>query len=83
MLGVHANALVRGHVDHVQGDDDRHAQLEHLRRQIEIAIEVGGIDDGHDDIGPRLAGLSAEDDVDGHHLVGAACGQASRCRADR
>ena len=45
-----------GHVDHVQGDDDRHAQFEHLRRQVEVAFEVGGIDDGDDDVGPGFAG---------------------------
>ena len=75
-VGVDADALALGHVDHVQGDDDRHAQLQDLRGQVEVALEVGGIDDGDDDVGPRLAGLLAEDDVDRDHLVGAARRQA-------
>ena len=70
------DALALGHVDHVERDDDRHAQLQHLRRQVEVALEVGGIDDGDDDVGPRLARLLAEDQIDRDHLVGAARGQA-------
>ena len=75
-VDVDRDALPLGDVDHVQRDDDRHAQLQDLRRQVEIALQVGRIDDGDDDVGPRLAGVVAEDDVDGDHLVGAARGQA-------
>ena len=65
-----------GHVDHVQGDDDRHAEFQGLRRQVQVAVEVGGIHDGDDDVRPGLPLLAAEDDVDGDHLVGAARRQA-------
>ncbi len=71
-LHINADALRRGHIDHVQRHDDRHAQLESLRRQIQIAFEVAGIDDGDDDIRPSFALLSAQNDIDSHHLIGTA-----------
>ena len=50
--------------------------LEHLRGQVEVAVEVGGVDDGEDDVGPRLAGWLPEEQIDRDHLVRAAGGQA-------
>jgi hypothetical protein len=79
-VGVYGDALCLRHVEHVEGQDDGHAQFEDLGGQVEVALEVGGVRDGHDDVGPDLALLLAEDDVNGHHLVGAARRQAVGAR---
>ena len=68
--------LRRGHVDHVDRDDDRHAQIEHLAGQVEVAVEVGRIDDGDDDVRPRFLRSPAEQQIDRDHLVRAARGEA-------
>ena len=70
------DALPLGHVDHVQGDDDRHAQFEDLRGQVEVAFEVGGIDDGTTTSGRGSPGCWPRMTIDRDHLVGAAGGQA-------
>ena len=72
LLWVQAQTLALSHVGHVQSDDDRHVQLHRLGCQIEIAFEVGSIDDGDDDIGPRFARLLAQDEIDSHHFIGTA-----------
>ena len=41
-----------------------------------MAVEVGGIDDGEDDVRPRLLRPAAEEQIDRDHLVGAARGEA-------
>ena len=80
LRAVDLDALRRGRVDHVQRDDDRHAEIEQLTREVEVAVEVGGIDDGEHDIGPRLLRPAAEEQIDGDHLVGAAGGEAVGAR---
>ena len=75
-VGVDRQPLRLGHVDHVQRHDDRHAQFQELRRQVQVAVEVGRIDDGQDHVRPRLLRPAAEEQIDGHHLVGAARGEA-------
>ena len=69
-LVVDAQAVLLGDIDHVQGNDHGHAQFQRLRGQVEVAVEVGGIDDRHDHIGPGFPLLLPQDDIHGHHLVG-------------
>ena len=57
-------------IHHVESDDDGDAEVEELRRQIQVAFEVRRIDDRDDQV--RLVLAVAENDVDGQHLVGAA-----------
>ena len=75
-VDIDPDPLAPGHVHHVESDDHRDAQFQDLRHQIEIAFQIGGIDNRDDDIGPRFARLLAENDVDGEHFVGAARRQA-------
>ena len=37
-------------VHHVERDDDRHADLHELQRQVEVALDVGGVHDVDDTI---------------------------------
>jgi hypothetical protein len=67
---VEGGALALGHIDHVEGDHHRQTELEQLHRQIEVPLEVGGVDDrnrhigvlGHQDIAgdPLLDGVGRE-----------------------
>ncbi len=75
-LVIDLDPLVNGDVDHVEGHDHGHSQLEDLGRQVQVAIEVGGIDDGDNDVGPAFLLLLAQDHIDGNHFVGAARRQA-------
>ena len=71
-LGVDADALRPGDIDHVERQHDRNAQFQSLRGEIQVAFQVGRIDDRDDDIGPGFALLPAQDDIDSHHLIGTA-----------
>ena len=42
---IDLKAAMLGHVDHVQHDDGRQTQLQHLADQVEIALQVAGVDD--------------------------------------
>ena len=42
---IDANPAAGGHVEHVQGQHGRQPQLEHLADEIEIALEIAGVDD--------------------------------------
>ena len=61
---VDGAALGLDPVHHVQRQGRRHAQLQHLHRQVEVALQVGGV--GHDDgrVGPLL-----QDEVARDHLL--------------
>ena len=48
------------HVDHVERDDQRQVELEHLQHQVEVARELRGVDDEHDGVG-ALEGRQAGD----------------------
>ncbi len=72
--------MALGDVDHVECDHHRHAQLQHLGRQVQIALQIGGIDNRHNYGRARFSHLLTEDDVHGHHFVGAARRQAVGAR---
>ena len=67
---VNPQALVLGHIHHRQRNDDRQAQLENLADQIEIPLQVVRRDHAEHDVGSRHVREPAEQDIDGHHLVG-------------
>jgi len=65
---------VTGDIDHVQGDDERHAELEELAGQVEIPLQVGGVDDIDDHFRALIDQIVAGDkflDRIGGHRVGA------------
>ena len=69
-LRVDVDRRPLGEVDHVQGDDGRQPQLQHLAREVEIALEVGRVEQQQDHVGPRLAGHLPQEGVARHALVG-------------
>src|SRR6185437_8003596 len=79
-LAIDGDAMGFGRVHHVDGENDRFAEIEQLTGQIKVAIEVDGIDDGKDDIGTRFLGAAAEQQIDRDHLIRAAGGEAVRAR---
>jgi hypothetical protein len=54
------SALARG-VHHVQRDQRRHAHLDQLCGQVEIALQVGGVDDVDDEVGLACGDVIARD----------------------
>lgn len=66
-----------GDVHHIDGDQHRRAHLQQLRREIEIALQIGGVDDVHDQ-----AGLARENKIARDPLVlGYVDGRAQRVDA--
>ena len=50
LLDVDLVAVLLDDIHHVDGDDDRDAQLGQLRGEVEVALEVGAVDDVQDGI---------------------------------
>ena len=67
---VHALAPRLGQVHHVEHEQQRPSQLDDLEGQVEVAVEVGRVDDEDDEVGGRRVGLQAEQHVAHDHLVG-------------
>ena len=65
-----------GHVEHVYGQDNRQPQLHHLAEQVEIALEIAGVDDAKHGVYPGRVLAASEQKVDRHHLVARAWGKA-------
>ena len=63
-LHVHGAAVGPDLVHHVQGQHHGHPQLQQLQRQIEVALDVGGVHDVDDAVG-----LLVEDVVPGDDLL--------------
>ncbi len=59
-----ADALLIGHVHHVQCHHQRNRQADQLRDQVQAALQVGGADDGHDQ-----AGVFAQNELAGNDLL--------------
>ena len=51
LVRVDLIAVLLDQVGHVEGDDHGQAGLDNLKRQVQVALEVGGIDHLDDDIG--------------------------------
>ena len=71
---------VAGQIDHVQRDDRRQAQREHLADEEQIPLQVAGVDDGQHDVGRRGVVAAAEQHVDRDHFVRRARREAVRAR---
>ena len=69
-LGVDLVPLIAGDVDHVENQQRRVSQFDDLGREVEVALEVGGIGDDHDQIRRGHVGHALEQDVAGDLLVG-------------
>ena len=72
---VDAEALLFCDVEHGQRNDGGPAEVQNLRDQIEVAVEVAGVRDGQHAAGLDRPLPVAEEDGDGDHLVGRARGQ--------
>ena len=57
--GVDGLLALGDDVDHVEDEDSGEAEFEDLGDEVEVALEVGGVDDADDAIGARGAGLAA------------------------
>ena len=62
-LHVHGAAVGADLVHHVQGQHHRHPQLQQLQRQIEVALDVGGVHDVDDAVGLLLKDVVPGDDL--------------------
>ena len=70
LFSVDLIAVLLDQVGHVEGNDHRQAGLDDLKRQVQIALEVGGIDNLDDDIG-----LAAHEVIARALLLGAVGGK--------
>ena len=73
LVVVDLDAPVAGRVDHVQGHTGGNSQFEELDRQVEVALQVGGVDDvdGH-------PGAFVDQEIARHHLFDAVGGEGVR-----
>ena len=65
-------------VAHVENENRRQAQIEHLAHQEQIAFDVGRIGDAEDRVNRPHVGLAAQKHVDGDHFVRRARREAVR-----
>jgi len=49
--GVDAEALGFGAIDFVQSSDDGVAEVDDLEQEVEVALEIGGIENAEDEVG--------------------------------
>ncbi len=71
--GVDAEALGFGAIDFVQSGNDGVAEVDDLKKEVEVALEIGGIENAEDEVGFGLAILAAEEDLPGDFFVGGIC----------
>ena len=69
-LHVHGAAVGPDLVHHVQGQHHGHPQLQQLQRQVQVALDVGGVHDVDDAVG-----FLVEDVVPGDDLLGRVNGE--------
>ena len=62
LRGVDFRAPAVGHVGHVEGEEHLAVEFPDLGRQIQAALEVGGVDDVDDDVRPLVQQKVAGDD---------------------
>ena len=70
LLDVDLVAVLANHVHHVHGDDHGDAQLRQLGGQIQVALQVGAVDDVQDGVGAL-----ADQVIPGYHLLQGVGGQ--------
>ena len=71
-------AVLLDQVGHVEGNDHRQAGLDNLKRQVQVTLKVGGIDDLDDNIG-----LAAHEVIARALLLGAVGGKRVDAREVR
>ena len=76
--GVDLVAVLLDQVGHVEGDDYGQTGLDNLKRQVQVALEVGGIDDLDDNVG-----LAAHEVIARALLLGAVGGKRVDAREVR
>ena len=70
LVGVDLVTVLLDQVGHVEGNDHGQAGLDNLKRQVQVALKVGGIDDLDDNIG-----LAAHEVITRALLLGAVGGK--------
>ena len=78
LVGVDLVTVLLDQVGHVEGNDHGQAGLDNLKRQVQVALEVGGIDDLDDNIG-----LAAHEVIARALLLGAVGGKRVDAREVR
>jgi hypothetical protein len=78
--GVDAPLPLLGHIDHVQHQNRRQAEFEHLGDHVEIALDIGGIDHADDTVRTRRIGPAAQQHIPQNGLIGRAGIQAVSAR---
>ena len=79
-LRVDLDAAGIGHVAHVQRDDGGQSQFQHLADQIQVSLQVAGIDDADDRLWLLLLVAPPQQHVNRDHFVGRARGEAVGAR---
>ena len=69
-FGIHRRSLRPGDVDHVERDDRRKSQLQNLRDEVEVPLEMRGVDHAEDALGTGRVLTQVKKHVAGDPLVG-------------
>jgi hypothetical protein len=72
LFHIDLNAAALRSVDHVERHHDRHAKVEQLREQVEIAIEIGGVQHGDNGVERALLVHAPEHRIDRDRFIGGA-----------
>ncbi len=64
-----------GHVVHVEDEDCRQPEIEHLADEEQIPLEIGRVDDAQDGVDSSDIGLASQEHVDRDHFVRRTGGQ--------
>ena len=68
---IQLKSVALGEIDHVQRDDRRQAELDQLKREAQMIVEVRGVEHDDQGVGLALAFLPAEQDIACDGFVGA------------
>ena len=59
-----------GEIHHVEHQNHGATEIENLVNEIEVSLEIGGVDDAEDAIGLRGIGAATEEHVASHGFIG-------------
>ena len=68
--GIEPEAGAFGDIDHVQGDHAGQAEFDDLKGELQVALEIRGVQHTDDEIGFLLAGKQAVERVERDFLIG-------------
>ena len=77
---VDADAARLGQVPHVQAQHDRHTDFANLGIEVQVSLDVGGVDDADDSVDSSDIGLPTQQHIDRDHLIERSRGEAVRPR---